>query len=56
VTAKDKYRAAFKNTKAPSHFGKVLWDDFSEILKKYPNETFHYRDDFIVATRKHQKE
>src|SRR3984893_3573609 len=52
MTVKNKYEAAFKNTKAPSHFGKMLWDDFSEILKKYPNETFHYRDDFIVATKK----
>jgi hypothetical protein len=51
VTAKDKHRAAFKNTKAPSRFGEVLWDDFSEILQKYPNETFHYRNDFIVATK-----
>src|ERR1700730_5296006 len=52
MIVKNKHRATFKDTKAPSHFGKVLWDDFSEILKKYPNETFHYGDDFIVATKK----
>jgi hypothetical protein len=52
VIGKDKHRTTFKNTNVPLHFGKVLWDDFSEVLQKYPNETCHYKDDFIIATKK----
>jgi hypothetical protein len=51
VVGKDTHRTAFKDTKAPPRVGQVLRDDFSEILQKYPNETFHYRDNFIVATK-----
>jgi hypothetical protein len=38
IVGKHKHKATFKDTKVPLHFGKVLRDNFSEVLQKYSNE------------------